>query len=49
MIVRTYRALLRGNRLVWLEEALEAQTDHPLIVQVTILEQGTATEEVSGG
>ena len=49
MMVRTYKALLRDNRLEWLEEAPEAQTDHPLSVQVTILEQGTATEEVSRG
>jgi hypothetical protein len=49
MMVRTYKALLRGNRLEWLEEAPEAQTDQPLSVQVTILEQGTAAEEVSRG
>jgi hypothetical protein len=49
MMVRTYKALLRGNRLEWLEEAPEAQTDHPLIVHVTILEHGTAAEEVSRG
>jgi hypothetical protein len=49
MMVRTYKALLRGNRLEWLEEAPEAQTDHPLSVQVTILEQGTVAEEVSRG
>jgi hypothetical protein len=29
MMVRTYKALLRGNRIEWLEEAPEAQTDHP--------------------
>jgi hypothetical protein len=49
MMVRTYKALLRGNRLEWLEEAPEAQADHPLSVQVTILEKGTTTEEVSRG
>jgi hypothetical protein len=49
MMVRTYKALLRGNRLEWLEEAPEAQTDQPLSVQVTILEQGTGAEEVSRG
>ena len=49
MMVRTYRALLRGNRLEWLEEAPEAQTDQPLSVQVTIIEQRTGAEEVSRG
>jgi hypothetical protein len=49
MMVRTYRALLRGNRLEWLEEAPESENDHPLRVQVTILDQGTAAEEVSRG
>ena len=48
-MVRTYKALLRGNRLEWLEEGPEAQTDQPLSVQVTILEQGTAAEEVARG
>jgi hypothetical protein len=45
MMVLTYKALLRGNRLEWLEEAPESETDHPLSVQVTILEQGTVAEE----
>jgi hypothetical protein len=49
MMERIYKALLRGNRLEWLEEAPEAQTDKPLSVQVTILEQGTAAEEISRG
>ncbi len=44
-MVLTYKALLRGNRLEWLEEAPESETDHPLSVQVTILEQGTVAEE----
>jgi hypothetical protein len=48
-MVRTYRALLRGDRLEWLGEAPESETDQPLSVQVTILEQGTAAEEVSRG
>jgi hypothetical protein len=49
MMERIYKALLRGNRLEWLEEAPEAQTDQPLSVQVTIIEQGTGAEEVSRG
>jgi len=48
-MVSTYRALLRGNRLEWLEEAPESQTNHPLHVQVTILEQGTVAEDLSRG
>jgi hypothetical protein len=48
-MIRPYRALLRGNRLEWLEEAPESQTDHPLSVQVTILEQGSVPEERSRG
>jgi hypothetical protein len=48
-MVRTYKALLRGNRLEWLGEAPEAQTDQPLSVQVTISEQGTGAEEASHG
>jgi hypothetical protein len=49
MIIRTYRALLRGNRLEWLGEAPESETDHPLSVQVTVLEEGTAAEEATRG
>jgi hypothetical protein len=49
MMVRTYRALLRGNHLEWLEEVPESEKDRPLTVQVTILEQGTAADEVSRG
>ena len=37
--MRTYKALLRGNRLEWLGEAPEPQTDASLSVHVTILEQ----------
>ena len=36
--MRTYRAILHGDRLEWLEEAPEPQTDAPLRVQVTVLE-----------
>ncbi len=37
--MHTYRALLRGDRLEWLGEAPESQTEAPLSVQVIILEQ----------
>ena len=36
--MRTYTALLRGDRLEWLGEAPEPQTDAPLRVYVTIVE-----------
>jgi hypothetical protein len=38
--MRTYRALLHGDRLEWLEDAPESRTDAPLCVHVTVLEQG---------
>ena len=36
--MRTYTALLRGDRLEWLGEAPESQTAVPLRVYVTIVE-----------
>jgi hypothetical protein len=42
--MRTYRALLRGDRLEWLEEAPESQTNAPLRVHVTVLEQELPAE-----
>ena len=36
--MRTYKALLHGDRLEWLGEAPEPQTDAPLSVHVTVLE-----------
>ena len=36
--MRTYRALLHGDRLEWLEDAPESQPDAPLHVQVTVVE-----------
>jgi hypothetical protein len=47
--MRTYRALLRGDRLEWLGEAPESQTDAPLSVQVIILEQEPLSEEHTRG
>ena len=44
-MLRTYKALLRGNRLEWLGEEPEVQPEHPLSVQVTILEQGAVSSE----
>ncbi len=42
--MRTYRALLYGDRLEWLEEAPESQPDSPLRVHVTVLEQELLAE-----
>jgi hypothetical protein len=42
--MRTYRALLHGDRLEWLEDAPESQTDTPLRVHVTVLEQEPLAE-----
>jgi hypothetical protein len=47
--MRTYRALLRGDRLEWLGEAPESRTDAPLSVQVIILEQEPLSEEHTRG
>ena len=47
--MRMYRALLRGDRLEWLGEAPESQTDTPLCVQVIILEQEPLSTEHARG
>ena len=49
MMTRTYRALLRGDRLEWLGETPESHTDHPLRVQVTIEEPEPLAEEHARG
>jgi hypothetical protein len=43
-MMRTYKALLHGDRLEWLGEAPEPQTDAPLSVQVTVLEPEPSAE-----
>ena len=47
--MRTYRALLRGDHLEWLEEAPAPQTDAPLRVHVTVLEQESPSEAHARG
>ena len=47
--MRTYKALLQGNRLEWLEEAPAAQTDAPVSVYVTVLEHEPASEQQRRG
>ena len=42
--MRTYKALLHGDRLEWLDEAPESQADAPLRVHVTVLEQAPPAE-----
>jgi len=47
--MRTYRALLHGDRLEWLGEAPESQTDAPLRVDVTVVEQAPDSEAHARG
>ena len=47
--MRTYRSLLRGDRLEWLGEAPESQADAPLSVQVSIIEPEPVSEEHTRG
>ena len=47
--MRTYTALLRGDRLEWLGEAPEPQTEAPLRVHVTVVEQEPPTEAHARG
>jgi hypothetical protein len=44
MMMRTYTALLHGDRLEWLGEAPEPQTAAPLRVHVTVVEQEPPAE-----
>jgi hypothetical protein len=47
--MRTYRALLHGDRLEWLGEAPESQADVPLRVDVTVVEQTPVSEAPARG
>ena len=47
--MRTYRALLHGDRLEWLGEAPESLTDAPLRVDVTVVEQAPVSEAHARG
>jgi hypothetical protein len=47
--MRTYKALLRGDRLEWLEEAPESQPDAPVRVYVIVLEQEAFPETHTRG
>jgi hypothetical protein len=47
--MRTYKALLRGDHLEWLEEAPESQPDMPLRVSVTVLEHESPAEAHARG
>ena len=49
MMARTYKALLRGDRLEWLGEAPQASTGHPLHVQVTVEEPKPAPDGPAKG
>lgn len=48
-MIRMYKALLHGDRLEWLEDAPESQTDAPLRVHVTVLEQEPPAEVYARG
>ena len=47
--MRSYRALLHGDRIEWIEEVPESQTDAPLQVHVTVLEQELPSETDARG
>ena len=47
-MLRTFKAVLRGNRLEWLEETPET-SDRPRSVHVTILESDPGIEKISRG
>ena len=47
--MRSYRALLHGDRLEWIEEVPESQTDAPLQVHVMVLEQELPAETDARG
>lgn len=47
--MRSYRALLHGNRLEWLEEAPEPQKDLPLQVHVMVMEQVNSADTDTRG
>jgi hypothetical protein len=48
-MVRTYKALLRGNSLEWIGEAPERSEDYPITVEVTVLEESHPAEARSRG
>ena len=48
-MLRTYKALLRGNSLEWIGEAPEHSEDHPISVEVTVLEDSCLSEARSRG
>jgi hypothetical protein len=48
-MVRTYKALLRGNSLEWIGEAPEHSEDHPITVEVTVLEERCFSDARSRG
>ena len=47
--MRSYRALLHGDRLEWVEEAPESQKDAPLQVRVVVPEQARSAETDARG
>lgn len=47
-MLQTFKALLVGNRLEWLDEVPQ-QTEHPIQVHVTLLESASVSETRVGG
>ena len=48
-MIRTYKALLRGNSLEWIGEAPERSEDSPMTIEVTVLEESHPAEARSRG
>lgn len=46
---QTYKAVLRGNRLEWLEKTPDYSEDQPISVEVTILVDEDPSEKASRG
>jgi hypothetical protein len=48
-MLRTYQALLKGNRLEWVGEAPDYEGDRPVSVQVTMAEPEALSNEAACG
>jgi hypothetical protein len=48
-MIRTYKALLRGNSLEWIGEAPERSEDSPMTVEITVPEESHPAEARSRG
>ena len=48
-MLRTYKAILKGNVLEWIDSVPEYNGDRPLNVSVTILEKETNSDKIKRG